>query len=531
MSTRVDVLVVGAGFAGLAALAQLRDEGFAVLAVERGSDVGGAWYWNRYPGLRCDIESMHYSYSWDDQLQQEWTWTERFPSQPELLRYAQHVADRFDLRPSIRFDTAVTAMRFNAEHATWSIELSTGDSVESSWVVMATGALSTPKAVDIRGTDSFAGMTLHTANWPDSPVDVSGKRVAVIGTGSSGIQVATELAKDAGELVVLQRTPSYTIPAGNRALTPAEIEAWKRDYSQIREDARHSLDGLSLPQTGKLVSEVSAVERQETFDELYAAGVPFAFFGVYKDILFDDDANATVHNYLADRIRDRVDNAHTVETLTPHGYPFGTRRPCIDSGYYEIFNQDNVRLVDVLATPIQTITPQGIETSEEHIDVDVIVYATGYDAFTGTLTAIDIRGTGTGTLADAWSAGARSYLGLMVAGFPNMFIVTGPQSPSVLSNMIVSIEQHVEWIRDALVDARACGFARMEAEHQAEQDWVDHAQELAEMMQHRKATSWYVGANVAGKPRVVLPYLGGVGPFRARCSEVARHGYVGFARS
>ncbi|WOF23938.1 NAD(P)/FAD-dependent oxidoreductase [Microbacterium betulae] len=528
--TRTDVLVVGAGFAGLAALAMLHREGFDVVGVEREHEVGGTWYVNRYPGLRCDVESMHYSYSWDDDLQQEWTWSERYASQPEILSYARHVVDRFDLRRDIRFDTAVTALRFDPVHDRWAATLSDGSTVDAQWVVLATGALSTPKPIDIPGAEEFRGEVLHTAEWPHEPVSFAGKRVAVIGTGSSGIQVATEIAKDAEHLYVLQRTPSYSMPARNRPLTPDEVARWKARYPDIREAGRHSLDGLASPMTGKNAFEVDEHERRARYEEIYRAGLPFAFFGVFDDVLVDDDANRSVEEFLAEKIRERVDDPALAEKLIPSGAPFGTRRSCLDSGYYEIFNQRNVTLVALRESPIVSITPRGIDTTRESLTVDAIVYATGYDAFTGTPTAIDIVGAEGATLAETWADGARSYLGLMVAGFPNLFLVTGPQSPSVLSNVIVSIEQHVEWITRALADARRDGVVRMEATRDAEQEWVDHTRAVAESTVYRDASSWYVGANVAGKPRVVLPYVGGVGGFRERCEEVAADGYRGFAR-
>lgn len=525
---RVDVLVIGAGFAGLAALAQLRDRGFSVLGVERGDEVGGTWYWNRYPGLRCDIESLHYSYSWDPQLEQEWDWTERYASQPEILSYAKHVADRLELRPLIRFGAEVSAMRFDETENLWRVEVSAGGPVIARWVVLATGAISTPKRIDIPGVESFAGESYETTAWPETSVDFSGKRVAVVGTGSSGIQVATEIAKEAGRLSVLQRTASYSLPAGNRALTAEEIAEWRANAPAIRDAARHSLDGLALPMTGLKAKDVSEADRRAMFEELYAAGVPFSYFGIYDDVLFDDEANRMVHDFLAEKIRERVDDPDTAERLVPKGYPFGTRRCCIDSGYYEIFNRPNVELVDVKAHPIVRVTERGIETEAGLIELDAIVYATGYDAFTGTPTRIDIRGP-RGTLAEAWAGGAHAYLGLAVPGFPNLFLVTGPQSPAVLSNMIVSIEQHVGWIVDALTAARADGVVRFEATDEAERAWIEHAAELGELMVHRDSTSWYVGANVAGKARVVLPYLGGVGPFRRKCDEVDESGYAGFA--
>ncbi|XPP26735.1 MAG: flavin-containing monooxygenase [Leucobacter sp.] len=527
---RIDVLVVGAGFAGMAALAQLLREGRSVVAVERGSDVGGTWYWNRYPGLRCDVESLDYSYSWDEELQQEWTWTERYATQPEILAYAKHAADRYDLRRDIRFDTSVTALRFDAQHDAWTATLSDGGTVVARWVVLATGALSTPKRIDIPGVDSFRGESYHTAEWPTEPVSFTGKRVAVIGTGSSGIQVATEIAKEAEHLYVLQRTPSYSVPSFNRPLRADEIADTKSRYPSIRAQARTTPDGLIAPQTGRNALDVPADERARILEEVYATGRPFTYFGIFNDVLVDEAANRQVHDFLADKIRSRVDDPVVAEKLIPSGAPFGTRRTCVDGGYYEIFNQPNVSLVSLRETPIRGIVPEGVETDEALIELDAIVYATGYDAFTGTPTAIDIAGADGRSLKDAWEHGAHAYLGLMVAGFPNLFLVTGPQSPAVLSNMFVSIEQHVEWIVRAIRDAAADGVTRMEADPRAEREWLDHAAQVADSTVYRDASSWYVGANVPGKPRIVLPYLGGVGAFREQCTRIADEGYAGFVR-
>ena len=528
--TIVDTLVVGAGFAGMAALVKLRREGQNVLVVERGSDVGGTWYWNRYPGLRCDVESVDYSYSWDDELQQEWVWTERYASQPEILSYARHVADRFDLRRDIRFDTDVTALRFDDERETWDATLGDGTQVTARWVVLATGAISTPKPVDIPGAADFAGEVYHTAAWPEQQVSFVGKRVAVIGTGSSGIQVSTEIAKEAAHLFVLQRTPSYTVPAFNRPLGSQEVDQVKSGYAELRSHARTTMDGLHSISTGRNALEVDERERREVLEEVYASGLPFTFFGIFNDVLVDERANREIREFLADKIRERVADPKIAAKLTPSGAPFGTRRTCLDTGYYEIFNQDNVTLVALRETPIRQITPTGVQTTDDHIEVDVIVFATGYDAFTGSPLAIDIVGEGGARLADAWADGARAYLGVMVAGFPNLFLVTGPQSPAVLSNMIVSIEQHVDWITRAIADAAADGVTYVGAERDAEQEWVSHSAEVADSTVYRDASSWYVGANVPGKPRVVLPYLGGVGNFRVHCDQVIADGYRGFVR-
>ena len=511
------------------ALHHAREIGLEAHLVEAEPEVGGTWYRNRYPGLRCDIESLHYSYSFDEALQQEWNWTERYPSQPELLEYARHVADRFDLRRDISFNTRVASMRFSGAEDLWTVTCDTGAVFEARWCVMATGALSQPKPIDIPGAGEFAGESYSTTNWPHDGVDFTGKRVALIGTGSSGIQVATELAKQAGELYVMQRTASHSMPAHNRPLETDESERTKARYGELREAARHSVDGLLLPMTGKKALEVSDDERASAYWEIYDDGSPFRYLAVYHDILLDYDANNTAATFVADRIRDIVDDPEVAEKLIPSGYPFGTRRLCIDSGYYEIFNQPNVTLVDIAGDPISRITAAGIETESALYPVDAIVYATGYDALTGALLAIDIVGPDGTTLREAWSGGPRTYLGLMVAGFPNLFTVTGPQSPSVLSNMFVSIEQHVEWITDCLAFLTEKGYTRIEATGDAEQQWVDRARGIADFTLHRDCTSWYSGINVPGKPRVILPFLGGVGVYRELCDTVAADGYSGFA--
>jgi cyclohexanone monooxygenase len=458
-----------------------------------------------------------------------WNWTERYPSQPELLEYAKHVADRFELRRDISFNTRVTSMRFSGVDDLWSVTCDTGAVFEARWCIMATGCLSQPKPIDISGAAEFAGESYSTTDWPQDGVDFTGKRVALIGTGSSGIQVATELAKQAGELYVMQRTASHSMPAHNRPLEADEITRTKASYGELRASARRSVDGLLLPMTGKKALEVSDEERSDAYWEIYEDGSPFRYLAVYDDILLDYDANRTAAEFIADRIRDIVDDPEVAGKLIPTGYPFGTRRLCIDSGYYEIFNQPNVTLVDIAGDPISRITADGIETDSASYLVDAIVYATGYDALTGALLAIEIVGPDGTTLREAWRDGPRTYLGLMIAGFPNLFTVTGPQSPSVLSNMFVSIEQHVEWITDCLAFLTDKGYTRIEATGAAEEQWVDRARGIAEFTLHRDCTSWYSGINVPGKPRVILPFLGGVGAYRELCDTVAADGYSGFA--
>lgn len=536
MRSTAEVLVVGAGFAGLATIKKLRDEGIDVLAVERGHEVGGTWYWNRYPGLRCDVESMHYSYSWDEELQQQWRWHERYASQPEILEYARHVADRFDLRQSIRFGADVISMEFDETNEQWAVTLQGGDVIATRWIIMATGALSKPKTPEIAGLNEFSGEVFHTADWPEGEVSFANKRVAVVGTGSSGIQVSTEIAKDVGHLHVLQRTPSYSMPARNRDLSEEEVAEWQSRYPAIREDARHSLDGLSGRMTGLNTFDVDASERRRIYEEVYATGVPFTFFGIFNDILFNEEANRTVHEFWADKIRERVEDQEIAEKLIPSGYPFGTRRCCIDTGYYEIYNQDNVTLVPLLETPLERVTESGVlvrdqQGGTEHVELDSLVIATGYDAFTGALARIDVVGRDGTRLVDVWQDGAVTYLGAAVSGFPNLFIVTGPLSPAVLSNMVLSIEQHVDWIIGAVCQARDEGATLMEVTPEAQKAWVDHAQAIAESTLHRKSTSWYSGGNIEGKPRFTLPYVGGVGPFRQEADRVAAEGYRGFARN
>ena len=530
MTTVVDALVVGAGFAGMMAVHNLREQGLTVRGVEKGTDVGGTWYWNRYPGLHCDVESVDYSYSWNNDLQQEWNWTERYASQPEILRYAQHVADRFELRDLCDFGHEVTGARFRDAENRWTVTTAQGNEYDARWVVMATGALSVPKPIDVPGAETFAGQTLYSTDWPKDPVDFTGKRVAVIGTGSTGIQLSTHIAKTAKELFVLQRTPSWSVPANNHPLAADYIAGVKKAYPEERERKRHSMDGLGLPGTGKSALEVTDAERTEYYEWIYNNMSPFTFFGSYTDVLVDDAANKTISDFLASKVRERVADPATAEKLIPKSYPFGTRRTCIDMGYYEIYNQPNVHLVDLLESPLKAITPTGFSTEAADYEVDVIVFATGYDAFTGTFRNMEVTGENGANLREAWDKdGAQTYLGTMAVGFPNLFLVTGPQSPSVLSNVVVSIEQHVQWITDCIRYLTENGYHRMEATREAQDAWVAMNNHIGQITVHRASHSWYMGDNVAGKAHIVLPALMGVGPFRAECERVAAAGYEGFA--
>jgi len=524
-----DTVVVGAGFAGMMAVRRLLEQGRTVHGIEKGGDVGGTWYWNTYPGLRCDVESVEYSYSWDEGLQQEWVWPERYSAQPDILKYAQHVADRFDLKKHFDFNTKVTRATFDNAANIWSVTTDTGKTVTARWVVMATGALSVPKKNDLPGAETFTGLNLYTTSWPKTPVDFAGKRVAVIGTGSTGIQVSSEIAKTAKELFVLQRTPSWSVPAHNRPLTAKEIADVKANYASERLRKRDSMDGLGLPGTGKSALEVTKEERDAFYQNVYDNMSPFTFFGSFTDVLVDDAANQTISDFLGSKVRERVTNPAIAEKLIPKSYPFGTRRTCIDTGYYEIYNQDNVHLVDLLENPLKTITPTGFITDAGAVDVDIIVHATGYDAFTGVVSDVDIIGVDGVNLREVWNAGAKTYLGTMTAGFPNLFLVTGPQSPSVLSNVVVSIEQHVDFITEAIRYLAEKGYHRMEATPEAQDAWVEMNNGIGQFTVHRNSHSWYMGDNVAGKAHVVLPALMGVGPFRAACDDVAADGYRGFA--
>lgn len=524
-----DVVIVGAGWAGMYALHKIRALGLNAIVLEAGADVGGTWYWNRYPGARCDVESLHYSYSFDDELQQEWNWTERYASQPELLAYARHVAERYNLRKDIRFGVRVAAADFDEQESRWTLTTSEGATYTARYCIMATGVLSAPKTPDIEGLDAFGGTVLNTFDWPEGHSNFSGQRVAVIGTGSSGIQAIPEIAKTAQELFVLQRTPSYSLPARNRPLTPEETEAVKADYATLRDAARNSLDGLALQNTGKSALEVDAEERERVFSQVYEEGSPFKFQGIFVDQMTNIEANATAAEFAARKIAERVQDPETAAALTPSGYPIATRRLCLDTGYYEAYNRPNVTLVNLLDDPLERVSEAALHTTTQSYEVDTIVLATGFDAITGALTTIDVRGVGGVLLREKWQRKISSYLGLMVHGFPNLFTVTGPLSPSVLSNMMVSIEHHVEWI------TRCIGFLdeqqhdRIEPTAEAEEDWGRHVNEVADFTLFPMANSWYLGANVPGKSRQILPYVGGVGNYRKLTNEIAEDGYRGFA--
>ncbi len=527
-STELDVVVVGAGFAGMYLLHRLRNAGFSTVVLEAADDVGGTWYWNRYPGARCDIPTVDYTYSFDPELEDEWTWSEKYATQPEILRYAQHVADKHDLRRDIRFDTRVDAARWDEGSSRWHVRTEAGDELTCRWYVMATGCLSMPKTPDIEGADRFGGEVYFTSRWPHEGVDFTGKRVGVIGTGSSAIQSIPIIAQQASELTVFQRTPNFSIPAHNGPVSEerkAELEA---DRDAYREAARWSRGGI--PGEPTEISAVLADEETRTrrLDTAWDKGELFEIIGVFNDVLVNPAANEVVADYIRGKIRSIVEDPETAEALCPTDHPFASKRPCLDSGYYATYNLPHVRLVDLRKHPITTITETGIDTADGSHELDAIVYATGFDAMTGALVSVDIEGRDGVTLKQKWADGPTTYLGLTSVGFPNLFTVTGPGSPSVLSNMMVSIEQHVDWITDTLVDLREQGYAVIEPTQTAESGWVQHVNDCADITLYPTANSWYMGANVPGKPRVFLPYVGGVDGYRQACDEVVEAGYLGF---
>ncbi|MET7767203.1 NAD(P)/FAD-dependent oxidoreductase [Nocardia sp. NPDC005366] len=521
-----DVVVIGAGFAGLYQLHALRELGFDTVVFEAGPEVGGTWYWNRYPGARCDIESIEYSYSFDPELEQEWNWTERYAAQPEILSYIRHVADRHDLRRDIRFDTRITGLDFDRDTGEWTVVTETGERVTTRFVIAATGCLSVPAKPRFDGLADFTGEVYWTWDWPSEKVDLRGKRVAVIGTGSSGLQTITAIAPEVEHLTVFQRTPPYAVPAHNGPIGPALAEV-KQRYPEYREVSRNSIGGaqcadLELPFFADLEPRAATAYLDRRWDH---GGL--CFQQSFYDLIQDPQANELAAEYVRARIREKVKDPALAEKLTPRSYPIAAKRMCVDTGYYEVYNRDNVTLVDLLEEPISRITPRGIRTGDTEREFDVIVLATGFDAMTGALNAIDIR-NGEQSLARRWADGPRTYLGLMSAGFPNLFTITGPQSPAVLSNMLTSIEYHVEWISDLLVHLRAKGLNRVEPDPAAEQNWVDIVADTADLTLFPQAASWYMGANIPGKRRVFLPFVGGVGVYKQIGDGVAIADYHGF---
>ena len=528
----LDAVVIGAGFSGLYMNRRLRDTlGLDVEVFEAGSDVGGTWYWNRYPGARCDSESYMYCFAFDRDLMQEWEWSGKYPEQPEILRYLNHVADRFDLRRNMHFETRVTSARFNDRTNRWSVETDRGDHIICRYLVTAIGCLSTGQIPDFPGRETFAGEAYHTGSWPHDGVDFTGKRVAVIGTGSSGVQSIPVIARQAEHLYVLQRTPQYMVPARHSTVDKSVLDRIKQDYDATYDRARWSLGGFPYDVSDRSIFDVTDEERTAIFERAWNEGGFKFVFGAFSDLRLSLETAEMAAEFIRGKIREIVEDPEVAERLVPLDHPYGSKRTLIDTDYFETYNRDNVTLVDIRTAPITEITPTGVRTADGHYEVDIIVYATGFDAMTGSFNRIDISGRDGEKLRDKWAAGPVTYLGLTVAGFPNMFMITGPGSPSVLSNMPISIEQHVELITDTIAHLRAEGIEAIEAEPDAERAWGEHVNELAKPTMYMQGDSWYLGANIPGKPRVFMPYCGGVGNYRKHCDDVVADNYRGFRLS
>jgi len=524
MDDSLDVVIVGAGFAGLYMLHRARKMGLRARVLEAGGGVGGTWYWNRYPGARCDVESLEYSYSFDEALQQEWKWSERYAGQAEILSYLEHVTDRFDLRKDIEFNRRVTSARFDGKR--WLAR--SGDfEAQASFLVMATGCLSSTNEPPFEGLASFAGATYHTGRWPHTPVDFTGKRVGIIGTGSSSVQSIPIIAAQAKELVVFQRTATYSVPARNAPLDPAEEARVKADYAGLRARNRQMINAFGSRNPAGTESAIAASpeQRERAFEARWQTGGLY-YLRAFNDLILDDKANRMAAEFVRQKIAATVRDPAVARLLQPR-QPIGCKRLCIDSGYFETFNRPNVRLVDLHASPIEKCTPRGLRAGGREFEFDCVVFATGFDAMTGTLNRVDIRGLGGQALADKWRAGPLTYLGLGVPGFPNLFIIAGPGSPSVLTNMVVSIEQHVEWIAECLAHLRAHGKSTIEASEPAQEQWVAHVNQVASATVYPSCNSWYLGANIPGKTRVFMPLLG-FPAYAQRCAEIAARGYEGF---
>ena len=523
-----DAVVVGAGFSGLYMLYRLRQLGLSVKVFDSAGDVGGTWYWNRYPGARCDVPTTDYAYSFDPELEKEWTWSEKYATQPEILDYLRFVADRYGLRSDIEFSATVTSARWDEPENRWRITTGRGEEIRCRYYIMATGCLSMPKSPDIEGAGRFAGQVYFTSRWPHEGADFTGQRVAVIGTGSSGIQCIPLIARQASQLTVFQRTPNFSIPAHNGPAPADTLEQLAEDRDGYRHSARWSRGGILVEPTDVRGVTASEAVRRERFEAAWDQGALFGILNVFADQGVNPASNDIVAEMIREKIRSIVKDPGTAEALCPKDHYFGTKRPCLDTGYFETYNLPHVRLVDLRKQPIVSITEDGIETADESFGFDAIVYATGFDAMTGALEAADVTGRDGLSLTEKWAAGPSTYLGLMTAGFPNFFMLTGPGSPSVLSNMTVSIEQHVDWVAGCLQDMHDEGLETIEPTALAESGWNQHVQDCAAITLYPTANSWYMGANVPGKPRVFLPYIGGVNAYRQACDDVVEQGYLGF---
>ena len=526
--TVLDAVVIGAGFAGLRALHTLREMGLSVAVLEAENGIGGVWYANGYPGARCDVESFDYSYRFSPDLEQEWRWSERYATQPEILRYINHVADRFDLRCDIQLETRVARTAYDEEVCRWHIVAEDGREWWAERLILAVGQLSMPKDTRYPGQERFQGQILSSARWPKTPVDFAGKRVAIIGTGSSGVQMTPVIAAQAAHLSVFQRTANYSIPAANAPMSDEEDRAVKATYRERREAARNSPSGLGFVPDNRSAIDVPTDEREAAFEQAWHR-LGFGFALTFKDILLNQDSNDTASEFVCRKIAEQIDDPALRDKLTPKGFPFGTRRPSVDSGYFATFNRPNVSLVDIHETPIQEFTATGIRTTDAELPFDIIIYATGFDAFTGSLLKPEIIGRSGLTLREKWAAGPRSFLGIAVNGFPNMFVIVGPGSPSLLSNVLLSTEEQIDWLSELFAYCRAHGIREVEASAEAEQKWVEHVNERAQETLYLKTPSYYLGAEMPGKPRVFMPYSGGVRGYRRILTKIAAKNYDGFS--
>jgi cyclohexanone monooxygenase len=523
-----DVIVVGAGFAGLYALHRLRGDGCSVRVLEAADSIGGTWYWNRYPGARCDVESMQYSFSFSEDIQQEWKWSQLYAPQPEILRYINFVADRLDLRRDIQLNTRVAAATFDESSSTWEVRALSGEVFTAPFLVMATGCLSIPIVPSFRGLEAFEGDVYRTSDWPHDGVDLAGKRVGLIGTGSSGIQATPILAEQAKHLHVFQRTPNYSIPALNRPMDAAYETLWKSDYRARRLQARKTRNNTLNDAGTQLGRMVSPEQREIEFERRWTTLGGISFMYAYPDMTSDPDVNAQASEFVRRKIASVVRDPTVAKKLMPTDYGIGGKRICVDTAYFETFNRENVSLVDLRSDLIETISPSGISLQSGNVELDVIILAIGFDAMTGAMLRVDITGRSGIKLRDRWLEGPKTYVGMAIAGFPNLFMITGPGSPSVFTNMVTSIEQHVDWIADCLRHLKERGHSAIEATPEAEANWVAHVNEVANRTMMPTANSWYVGANIPGKPRIFMPYLGGAAVYKERIDDVARKGYEGF---
>ena len=526
LANEYDVVVIGAGFSGMYLLHRLRGMGFSVRVLDKASGVGGTWYWNRYPGARCDVESMQYCFEFSSALEQEWNWSERYTAQPEILVYANHVADRFDLRRDMQLDTHVESAVFDDTVQRWLVETGHGEHFSARFCIMATGCLSSPNTPNFKGLESFTGSLYHTGDWPHQPVDFSDQRVGVIGTGSSAIQSIPVIAEQADELYIFQRTAHWSVPAHNRPLEDEERREIKTNYAQIRARAKRSFSASDLPINEASAAEATSEERRHRFTNGWATG-GFSFMTSFDDLLFNSESNQSAADFASERIREVVEDPKVAELLTPK-IIIGGQRLCLDTGYYQTFNRPHVTLVDISDTPIEEILPHGLRARGTDYELDTLVLATGFDAMTGALLNIDVRGRNGAKLREKWAAGTPNFLGLCMAGFPNLFAVNGPGSPSVFTNMMPAIEHHVEWITDCLEYLRARGHETIEATAEAEAQWTIHCDEVAVGNLRSTCYSWYAGANIPGKARSLMPYIGGFPLYTEKCSEVAGAGYAGF---